>query len=549
MRVLALVLLSVGALSYLRDLSFEQEQLELPLRPLETGSDLTAAPALPARPGSLAGYDVLLVTLDATRPDRLGFYGNHEIETPNLDHMAQRGVVFSHALATASTTLPSHASILTGLYPYHHGARVNARFRLAPEQRTLAEILSEHGYRTAAFVSAYVLDARFGLAQGFDVYDADTSEAPATLGFAERRADVTTDRAIAWLREKARPPFFLWVHYFDPHVGYLPPEPFSSRSANPYDGEIAFVDRQLGRLVAAVESANPGHTLTVVTADHGEALGEHGEHHHGYLVQEATLRIPLLMYAPGAIRAGVHVDARVSQIDLTPTILSLLGVPLPEGLDGVDLSASPPPDRPIIAETLEGRVHYGWAALSAIYEGALKYVDGPSPELYDLSRDPLEHRDLAPAQRAEAATLRRRLHAMLGPEDLMLSEEPLDADAVARLRALGYLVSDHPEPGADGAPRSDPKEMLPQMNRVLELLAARDLAARLPLWQRAVAWLTGNSPPTTTAELIEALEALAAETPDFTPIYGILHSLYLEEGRPADARRAMERLGRTQDSG
>lgn len=538
--ILAVGLLLLGVSRYVR--VFVPQRTPIPIAPLVVSSGSPASDHLPAQPGALRGQNVLVVTLDTTRPDRLGCYGNHAIDTPNLDRLCERGVVFSRAVATAPSTLPSHASIFTGLYPRRHGARANALYHLGSEQRTLAEVLSDNGYETAAFVSSFVLDSKFGLAQGFDLYDDEVSPSTAPMGFAERRGDMTTQRAIQWLERSHPRPFFLWVHYFDAHAPYIPPAPFAGRYAQPYDDEIAFVDEQVGRLLTAVEAARERETLVVVAADHGEGMGEHGEWSHALLVQESTLRIPLILYARTGLPAGLNVAARVSQVDMMPTILSLLGIGLPADLDGVDLTGPPDPDRPVLAETVEGRAYYGWARLSALYRGPLKYVEGPHPELYDLGSEPLERNDLIGSRAEDAAAMRRELRALEGEaaNELTTAAESLEPGDVERLAALGYVVArghsvDTEEQGAD------PKQMLPLMTQLQTMVSDFGSYQRWPAWKRFLATVTGSAPPRSRPELIRELEKVAAEHPDFAPVYQYLAVFYRQEQRPEDAARVLER--------
>jgi choline-sulfatase len=545
LRIASIGLIVVGAVLYVRGIELAPDPLRVPLRPLVVDPQLTSAVALPAQPGSLVGQNLLLVTLDTTRPDRLGCYGSPRSATPNLDRLAGDGIVFSRAVAVGSTTLPTHASILTGLYPHRHGAGANAVFRLDDRNQTLAERLSEQGYETAAFVSSFVLDARFGLHQGFDEYDDGATASDTSFGFAERRADETTERALQWLRGPRAAPFFLWVHYYDAHNPYEPPASFEAAYENAYDAEIAFVDQQLGLLLDAVESAPGPGTLVAVTADHGEGLGEHGELTHGNLVQEATLRIPLVLRAANGLSGGIHIRTRVSQVDLAPTLLSLLVGAVPEGLDGVDLTATADPFRPVLAETIEGRVHYGWARLTALYRGSLKYVDGPNPELYDLARDPLERRNLAATGLSEQPQLARQLQTLRPDEeiDMSPSRTSLTRADIERLEALGYLVT-----GADVSPRAGsgpaPKQMLPLFERLQLLLSSQRRLEKLPLWMRVLDWASGGSGPSTTGALIRELEQLAEDHPGFSPVHWYLVELYQRENRPDDARRASEALKR-----
>ena len=540
-RIASIGLVVAAAVSYVGNL--EREQLAIPLVPLEVSESLETLPSIPAPAGALHGYNLVLVTMDTTRPDRLGLYGNARIRTPTLDRLAANGVVFSNAYATAPVTLPTHASVLTGLYPHHHGARANVHYRLEESHRTLAEALSDSGYDTGAFVSALVLDEQFGLAQGFDQYDDEVGPSSFLGGVKERHARATTSRAVGWLRRRDSRPFFIWVHYFDPHVKYDPPPQFAEQSENPYEGEIAFVDEQLGRLLEAVESANGRESLVVVVADHAESLGEKNEWSHAHLVQEATIKIPLLMHAPKHLGAGIHVNTRVSQVDLVPTIGALLGIEVAPDLDGVDLALPPDPNRAILAETVEGEVNYGWARLTALYRGAYKYVEGPTPELFDLNEDPLERRDLSGVDAETAASLRRHLQVLYGagagalaPPTMELSENDVD-----RLAALGYVVTaggvDHPP--VEGP---DPNEMLPLMFRISSLISKLDMDPQRSIPGRLLETISGHPLIDNRADLIDELEQLASEHPDFAPVYRYLAIFYEDDGQPDEAARARSRM-------
>jgi arylsulfatase A-like enzyme len=273
----------------------------------EVIAGLETAEQIDARPGQLRDYNVLLVTLDTTRADHLRAYGNTAIETPILDGLARRGVLFAEAVTPSPSTLPAHSSILSGLYPFRHGARANGTFRLGDEIRTLAEVMRGAGYQTGAVISAFVLDGRFGLTQGFDDYDDDLSTGVkySRHMFRERPAELTAEVASAWLEEHAQKGrFFYWAHFFDPHATYLPPEPYRSRYAvDPYMGEIAYADERLGRLLEKLEALGVrDRTLVVVTADHGEGRGQHGEMTHSLLVYDGTLHVPLIFSAPPPFR-------------------------------------------------------------------------------------------------------------------------------------------------------------------------------------------------------------------------------------------------------
>jgi len=497
----------------------------LSLRPISIPARFGTVQAVPADPGSLEGCNLLLITLDTTRADRIGCYGNRDIQTPTLDRLASEGVMFSRGTAVAPTTLPTHTSILTGLYPVHHGARVNGIYRLDDGRQTLAETMRQNGYRTGAVISAFVLDSQFGLAQGFDQYDdnlADCDEPPRKQ-YKERKAKSTTDRAIAWLRGTAGNPFFYWVHYFDPHLPYEPPSPFAERyEQNRYDGEIAFVDAQLSRLIATLDELGlTERTLVVIVGDHGESLGQHAEWTHACLVYESTLRIPLIFRCGRRLGGGVHLPHRVSQVDIVPTALSLLGLENPARTDGHDLTEPVAPDRLVYFETLHALLCYGWAPLVGVYEERYKYIEAPRPELYDLSRDPFELRNLYDEQLETAKRLRGELPQLFGPDlALIEADQPnvnLNAADQEKLAALGYIVVAATTSAAGARP--DPKDMMP----ALHLVEFADDPAK-PTEQ-------------TIAELLEVIE----EYPDFYPAWKYLGNAY---GRAGDLERAAEVLKR-----
>jgi arylsulfatase A-like enzyme len=362
---------------------------------------------------------VLLVTIDTLRADHVGAYGYAAARTPTLDRLAAAGVRFEQAVSPAPITLVSHASLLTGKIPPRHGVRDNGAYRLRDEHVTLPERLRQAGFATGAFVGAYVLDAAFGLAQGFDVYDDRmTGERSGSIGYAERSAAAVADAASAWIREL--PPeqsFFAWIHFYDPHANYTPPPGFAAAfPGRPYDGEIAYADFHLGRVLEALAS-RPEHaeTLVVVTSDHGESLGEHGEPTHTHFVYDATQRVPLILSGPGVPRGAV-VASQVRLIDVAPTVLDLLRLPPLEGTQGVSLvpvmrsGAAPPADAYV--ETLAPR-NMGWSPLVGLRSGGWKYIRAPRPELYELSEDPGERVNRISERSDEAARLRERLDAML----------------------------------------------------------------------------------------------------------------------------------------
>jgi arylsulfatase A-like enzyme/tetratricopeptide (TPR) repeat protein len=428
-----------------------------------------------------AGVNLLVVTIDTLRPDRLGAYGYASARTPNLDHLAAQGVLFEDVTAQVPLTLPSHASLFTGLVPPTHGVRDNTFFRLDEEAQTLAEMLEARGYQTAAFVGAFVLDHSFGLNQGFELYDDAIASGAAEIAgtVAERRGEEITRSFTAWLSKRsAERPFFAWLHYFDPHLPYAPPAPYPSG----YEGEIAYVDSQIGSVLAALEASGVKEdTLIAITSDHGESLGEHGEKTHGFFVYDATLRVPLILSGP-ALPAGRRIAAPVRGIDILPTVLEALAAEIPERVQGASLlplidgeeSARP---GLVYAECYASQLNFRWAPLVAIREEGFKYIEAPRPELYDLTRDPGETKNLVETDPERGRRMRARLAEIVQgfPESRSARTEP-DPETVARLRSLGYTAS---EPRADSpADLPDPKDRLPLWRSLEEVIlqkAAGDL--------------------------------------------------------------------------
>jgi arylsulfatase A-like enzyme/Tfp pilus assembly protein PilF len=400
-------------------------------------------------------YNVLLITLDTFRADRLsrGF-------TPAIDSVAKSGVQFDNATSAVPLTLPSHSTILSGLLPLHHGVRNNGANAFPSDRATLATLLQANGYRTAAFLGAFVLDHRFGLNRGFDVYDDEIPRDP-TLGDhleAERRGDFVTDRAFAWLAKEDARPFFAWVHLYDAHAPYAPPEPYRSRFASSlYDGEIAFVDAQVQRLLAALPQRD--HTIVVITGDHGEALGEHGELTHGLLLYEPTLRVPMIISAPG-VDAHV-VKTPVSLADIAPTIAGLTHVSLKS--DGRDVLVSGLTANDVYSET-EYPTVFGWSGLAALRHGDSKYISSPSPELYDLAHDPHESRNLYSEERRTMRALSTSLAALVATAPKNAPASAPDAETMAKLASLGY-VGGTP---SNRASHADPKVMAPLFHKFEE---------------------------------------------------------------------------------
>lgn len=434
--------------------------------------------------GGSSRPNVLLVTFDTTRWDHMGYATGRKGLTPMLDAMAARGTWFSDAVTVAPLTLVSHTSIMTGLYPPHHGVRDNGIYSVPERDETLAERLRDAGYATHAVVSSFVLDSQFGLDQGFQSYDDDLSGGPQQIQFMfkEIKAAQTSAKAVRWL-EQERPtdrPFFLWVHFFDPHANYDPPADVAKLFPNdPYSGEIHYADRELGRILKSLDDSGLlANTLFVFTADHGDSLGEHGETTHGIFVYNSTTQVPMLLAGPG-VPAGRRVDSLARTVDLEPTILELLGLPPAEGLDGRTLSplwsGREPDDRVAYMEALTPVLNFGWAPLRALRTASWKVIDSPRPEAYDEAHDPEESRNLAGAGAEEPAPARELATKLAG----YAASDPFEhgeqqpgqvpQETRQKLAALGYLSGRvDPPPVGPAEERPDPKDRIEVWNRFEE---------------------------------------------------------------------------------
>jgi arylsulfatase A-like enzyme/tetratricopeptide (TPR) repeat protein len=442
-----------------------------------TGCRKTPTPPAdqPPRDLTLPNANVLLITLDTTRADRIGAYGYGPAETPRLDALASEGVLFEQVVTPTAFTLPSHSSIMTGLYPPFHGMRLNGGSALADVQVTLAERLTEAGYRCGAVIGAFVLDQRWGLSQGFESFDDEIDMEPdqrLDLAGVQRRADQVVDLGLKWLETDDDRPFFAWLHLYDPHIPYDPPEPYGTRFGGRglrglYDGEIAFADSQVGRLLDWIdEQGLSENTVVVVVGDHGESLGDHGETEHGYYVYDATVRVPLIVRVPGSDLEGIRVPAQVRTIDVLPTVLDLVGVEAPAPLHGeslLPLMLEPDGEGPEYAysESMSVHLQYGWSALYSVRTTEHKFIEAPRAELYALEKDPAETQNLleretgvAEELRTVLATLREEIEAG-APET---QEADLDEETLSMLAALGYVG------GATAAPEgenlADPKDKI-----------------------------------------------------------------------------------------
>jgi len=415
---------------------------------------------------------IVLISIDTCRADHLSCYGYEQPTTPRIDALASEGTRFSHAIAPVPMTLPSHCTMLTGVNPPTHGVHDNFEFRLADANVTLAEILAEHDFATGAFVSTFVLDERFGLAQGFDTYDDDVNNGGVHGN--ERRADATTEAALAWLDAHATDDFFLFVHYYDPHVVYEPPEPFRARFDHPYDGEIAFVDHAVGRVLDRLTALDlDASTLVIVTADHGEMLGDHGENAHSFFIYQGAIHVPLIFRLPtakGDAKSAV-ISGPVGIIDIVPTVCGLLEIDPPGPLQGEDLTSvlraegSLDADRMIYAESFTPQ-RYGANALTALVGRRWKLIQTTRPELYDVTVDPDEASNVATVHADVLEELQEALDDMIDEQrqDATDSAATIDTAAARRLESIGYTSGGSIDVGAAYAvdpDRSDPKDVLP----------------------------------------------------------------------------------------
>lgn len=492
----------------------------------KTESPEDSSPAAPVSSG--ASPNVILFTLDTTRADHLGAYGYQDIKTPTIDALAAGGVLFRRAIAAAPITLPSHSSIMTGLYPPEHGVRDNGTFTLPDEVTTLAEILHGDGYATGAFVGAAVLERRYGLTQGFDVYDDDFSQGRRRKLFmyAERRCDQVVTTALHWLEQHKNEKFFTWVHFYDPHAGYNPPEPWATEYENrPYDGEIAYADHCVGTVMDALRSWGLWKdTLVVVTADHGESLGEHGERTHGLFIYDATIHVPLIFHAPTRLPAGQVVDATVSSVDVLPTILAVLGKPVPQAVDGKSTLSlirgrREAESRAAYSEALLPKYHYGWAELKGITTQAWKLIDAPRAELYALPQDPKELINVFEREERKARELKKTLASITEHGGAPEARLELDPETTERLRGLGYIWMPPGETAqGEGAP-PDPKDMLPTHEHIQQ---GREFLRQDRL-----------------DEAIAEFQAVVTANPRSVSTYFDLASTYLDKGEIEPARQAL----------
>ena len=487
------------------------------------GALLGSALLLAACGSSEPPLSAVLITLDTTNRDALGCFGQELDLTPNLDRLAASGLAFDQARTVAPLTLPAHASLLTGLVPLRHGVRDNALLPLSRSAETLAERLSAAGFQTGAFVSAVVLAAPYGLDQGFERYDAPLrresgAKGGATAHMLERPAADTVRAACEWLRGRERSrPFFLWVHAFEPHEPYAPAPEFLERArGNPYLGEVAALDHALGELISALEDEHGLDRLVlVVSADHGEALGDHGEKTHSVLCYERVLCVPLFLRLPDAARAGERVAHPVSVVDVLPTILDALELEAAGELDGQSL-LDPDPERGTYFESYTGYLNYGWSPITGWVDARGKLLHGTTSELYDLAQDPAESSNLAGERPAEVERLRGALAALAARPRVERGADERLGDALrADIEALGYAGS------------ASAEAVFPEPLAATGLPDARERMDELERFYRAV--LRHNNGKV--EEAIRELEELRAENPENITAANVLASYLFETKR------------------
>lgn len=461
-------------------------------------------------------WNVLLITMDTTRADYIGAYGRDDATTPVLDALANRGYLFEWAHTSNPVTQAAHSTILTGMYPLAHGVRDNGLFRLPDQVDTLAEYLSREGYATGAAIGGFPLTVEFGTNQGFDFYDdklkvlkQDHRGRPArqrshNSWYDERPATHVNDAIYPFLEERAedpQQPFFVWLHYWDPHEPHIAPPPYGQRYAHdPYQGEIAFTDAALGQMLDRLDAIGElDRTLIVVTSDHGESRREHNEMTHAFMAYESSMHVPLIIAVPET-QASKRVAEHVGTVDIVPTVLDLLGLELPEVLQGRSLRGlmndDPNIERnvPIYAESMSPKLTHGFGALRVLYDNGKKYIHGPIPELYDLGQDPAELTDLLAEDQQQSQAMHEQLQAVIdwNASDLSAAYD-FDADTIERLAGLGYINMSGAGPqtdetlSTDGVPPQHGVAMINIAFRVRSLLSSGAYDPALPLVERLVA--------------------------------------------------------------
>jgi len=484
--------------------------------------------------------NMVLITLDTTRADHLSIYGYDKVKTPNLERLAKRGLVFEQCVTASPFTLPAHCSIMTGLYPTFHGVRINGNTALAEKHATMAKVLGSKGYDCAAFIGAFVLDGRWGLKQGFAHYDDNfdlNKYKQLDLGLVQRPASDVVDSAITWLAARKEKPFFTWLHLYDPHIPYDPPEPYRSASSargitGLYDGEIAAMDAQIGRFCdwLAVNDLDDN-TILILVGDHGEALGEHGENTHGYYIYDYAVHVPLLIVTPFAEFQNQRRREQVRTIDLFPTVEEMTGIALTAKLHGRSLlplfyADTELEKRPAYSESLAPQIQYGWSPLYSWRQYPYKYIDAPRAELYNLQADPGENTDIRLRQFPIAREYKQKLQKLIvdTSRDAPKSEAAdLDQETIRRLATLGYLGSTaKPKPAADSSKLADPKDKI-------EIFEAVSKATELTFREQF-------------SQVTELLEEILKKDPEIIQARLVLSNAYAKLQRPMDAKFQLDAI-------
>jgi arylsulfatase A-like enzyme/Tfp pilus assembly protein PilF len=518
---------------------------------------LSMPPKPHSEPKNSSDFNILLITLDTTRADHLGCYGYEKTKTPNLDTLARNGVRFANAYSQVPLTLPSHCSIMTGTYPLYHQVHNNGFYYLGPENLTLANLLKKSGFKTAAFVSSFTLDSRFGIAQGFDLYDDKFQDEEILKNFrSERKADKLFASFSPWFDENFNQKFFCWVHFYDPHLPYDPPSPFKEEfDDKPYDGEIAFVDFVLGKILDKFREKNIlDKTLLIVAGDHGEALGERREVDHGLFLYDNTLKVPLVFYAEKELPGGVVVSSRVRLIDILPTILDLLRISIPKEVQGTSLlpyiTGQKKDDLPSYIETYFPRENFGWSGLQGLIDSEWKFIRAPRPELYYLKNDPREESNIFQKERAISRAEAEKLGDLIKKfsKGMEATRRTLTPEEEEKLRSLGYIGGGHAE---DLLKKSlpDPKDKIEDYILYFRgnLLETEGNFEKASECYREVLRLNPDVPwnyvnlgflymkMNRTKQAIELLEKVQTRFPDSVVILSRLMSFYLKAERWEDA--------------
>jgi len=485
----------------------------------------TVLSASPAFKKEKPEWNVILISIDTLRADRLSCYSRKHLETPNIDSLAKRGVLFSKAFANTPATLPSHTDMFTGTTPLYHGVHENGTFVLQDEFLTLAEHLKSFGYSTGAFVGAYPLDSRFGLAQGFDVYDDDySSPSSHGLAYVERKAELVVDSALEWLQAQDSP-WFLFLHCFDPHDPYDPPEPFKSKYKNNfYEGEIAYVDHALEKFLSYIEEKGLyDETIIIFTGDHGESLGQHGEITHAYFAYNTTLQVPLIISVPG-VKPG-RIEQYVSHVDIFPTVCDALKIKAPSFLHGTSLlpalKGKKIVKKPIYFEAMYPYYSRGWAPLNGYIANGVKFTESPIPELYNIEQDFDELKNLAEEKKLDK--YRKQLVKIIKEQFLpesMKAEQKIDRESLEKLKSLGYISSPQVPKKKKFGPEMDIKTLLPFHNKSM---------GAMKLYKE------GN-----VAEATRLLKEVITERMDIDIAYSNLATIYKETGRLGEALEVLK---------